>query len=80
MVCSYSHKGVRLKNPIADSSTGIFWIFGKPGSGKSTLMKYLVEDQRTHDLLQKWAGPKKLIVRKFCCCLLYIHVADARIY
>lgn len=27
---------------------GIFWITGKAGSGKSTLMKFLYEDPRTH--------------------------------
>ncbi|KAG6990947.1 hypothetical protein G7Y79_00060g092510 [Physcia stellaris] len=29
------------------SGEGIFWISGKPGSGKSTLMKYAVTDPRT---------------------------------
>lgn len=32
--------------------TGIFWINGKPASGKSTLMKYLHQDPRTHELLR----------------------------
>src|SRR5271170_1723335 len=27
--------------------TGIFWIKGKPGSGKSTLMRFLRDDSRT---------------------------------
>ncbi|KAB8336679.1 hypothetical protein FH972_020990 [Carpinus fangiana] len=30
---------------------GIFWISGKPGSGKSTLMKYVWHDSRTQQLL-----------------------------
>jgi hypothetical protein len=30
---------------------GIYWIRGKPGSGKSTLMKFLYTDQRTWDCL-----------------------------
>jgi hypothetical protein len=40
--------------------TGIFWIKGKPGSGKSTLMRFLRDDRRTTDALivpktdQKW--------------------------
>ncbi|CAH0022416.1 unnamed protein product [Clonostachys rhizophaga] len=34
--------------------TGIFWINGKPGSGKSTLMKFIVQDPRTHTLLSDW--------------------------
>ncbi|VUC22222.1 unnamed protein product [Clonostachys rosea] len=34
--------------------TGIFWIYGKPGSGKSTLMKYIFQDARTWDLIHDW--------------------------
>src|SRR4051794_40895967 len=34
------------------SSQRIFWIQGKPGSGKSTLMKHLHHDAKTLDLLQ----------------------------
>ncbi|KAK5632768.1 hypothetical protein RRF57_008482 [Xylaria bambusicola] len=30
-----------------------FWIAGKPGSGKSTLMKYLVDNKKTRQLLTK---------------------------
>ncbi|KAI9155556.1 Vegetative incompatibility protein [Paramyrothecium foliicola] len=30
-----------------ESDHGIFWIKGKPGSGKSTLMKYILQDPRT---------------------------------
>ncbi|KAI0881327.1 uncharacterized protein GGS22DRAFT_172943 [Annulohypoxylon maeteangense] len=30
---------------------GAFWINGSPGSGKSTLMKYIFEDNRTRELL-----------------------------
>lgn len=35
---------------------GIFHISGKLGSGKSTLMKFLCEHERTIAELQKWAG------------------------
>ncbi|KAI9150643.1 hypothetical protein HJFPF1_10418 [Paramyrothecium foliicola] len=34
--------------------SGIFWINGKPGSGKSTLMKFVVKDDRTQQLLHDW--------------------------
>lgn len=34
--------------------TGLFWINGKPGSGKSTLMKFIFQDRRTSDLLHNW--------------------------
>jgi hypothetical protein len=36
----------------------LYWIAGKAGSGKSTLMKFLEHDPRTEALLRKWAGPK----------------------
>jgi len=42
-----------------------FWITGNPGSGKSTLMKFIREDQRTQDCLTKWAAPKKLVTAAF---------------
>jgi hypothetical protein len=38
------------------TGTGIFLVSGKPGSGKSTFMKFLYEDSRTHIELAKWAG------------------------
>lgn len=34
-----------------DPSSPTFWISGKPGSGKSTLMKFLAENPRTLELL-----------------------------
>jgi NACHT domain len=37
------------------TGTGIYWIGGKPGSGKSTLMKHLYDDERTHRYLDQWA-------------------------
>ncbi|KAM5341786.1 hypothetical protein ACJ41O_014817 [Fusarium nematophilum] len=44
---------------------GIFHISGKPGSGKSTLMKYLCENNRTHELLTGWSSQKQLVFAKF---------------
>ncbi|KAM7212513.1 hypothetical protein V8F06_012094 [Rhypophila decipiens] len=49
-----------LKNGL-----GVFHVTGKPGSGKSTLMKYIVDDPRTSGLLAHWAGVKKLVISKF---------------
>ncbi|KAL7920620.1 hypothetical protein ACQKWADRAFT_298002 [Trichoderma austrokoningii] len=34
--------------------SGLFWINGKPGSGKSTLMKYIFQSPLTWDLLYNW--------------------------
>lgn len=38
------------------SGSGTFWISGKPGSGKSTFMKFISKHPRTKELLAAWAG------------------------
>ncbi|KAK0645399.1 hypothetical protein B0T16DRAFT_411116 [Cercophora newfieldiana] len=38
-----------------ENSSGIFWISGKPGSGKSTFMKFVAGDDRTGKLVSQWA-------------------------
>ncbi|KAF8848816.1 hypothetical protein BDZ45DRAFT_810488 [Acephala macrosclerotiorum] len=38
------------------SGTGVYWIHGKPGSGKSTLMKHILDDPRTRQCLTTWAN------------------------
>ena len=43
----------------------IFWIAGKAGSGKSTLMKFLVEHAGTEQALREWAGGKDLVIGSF---------------
>ncbi|KAH7313718.1 hypothetical protein B0I35DRAFT_435724 [Stachybotrys elegans] len=39
---------------------GIFWIHGKPGSGKSTLMKFISSHDKTKRKLEQWAYPKQV--------------------
>lgn len=39
------------------SNKTLFWITGKPGSGKSTLMKYLLNDSRTREALSEQGRP-----------------------
>ncbi|KAF3070671.1 hypothetical protein GL218_00238 [Daldinia childiae] len=40
------------------SESNIYWISGKPGSGKSTLMKYLLKSPSTEEALKIWnTGP-----------------------
>jgi hypothetical protein len=34
--------------------TGIYWIQGKPGSGKSTLMKFLHDHPQTSEIISHW--------------------------
>lgn len=43
----------------------LFWINGKAGSGKSTLMKYIYDDPRTKEKLSKWAAGQKLAIAPF---------------
>ncbi|KAK0621925.1 hypothetical protein B0T17DRAFT_493995, partial [Bombardia bombarda] len=47
------------------SGSGVFHISGKPGAGKSTLMKFLCNHTRSEELLKTWAGSNMLVVAKF---------------
>jgi hypothetical protein len=44
---------------------GVYWISGKAGSGKSTLMKYLYQNPQFIESLNLWAGDDRLIVADF---------------
>ena len=44
---------------------GIYWIAGKAGCGKSTLMKFIAKDRRTWSGLQQWAGTDELVVASY---------------
>ncbi|KAI1139137.1 hypothetical protein F5Y05DRAFT_339637 [Hypoxylon sp. FL0543] len=46
------------------SGRGIFHISGKPGSGKSTLMKFLCKNNSMRRYLEDWSGGKKLVFAK----------------
>ena len=39
-----------------EHGTGCYYISGKPGSGKSTLMKFVAQHERTKAALEKWAS------------------------
>lgn len=47
------------------NSNEIYWIYGKAGSGKSTLMKFLADHDETRTRSRPWTGDKTLIVAKF---------------
>ncbi|KAI1112416.1 hypothetical protein F5Y14DRAFT_272241 [Nemania sp. NC0429] len=47
------------------SDNKVYWISGKPGSGKSTLMKFLSSHPRTAEALEAWAGQSKLVRAEF---------------
>ncbi|KAI0140417.1 hypothetical protein GGR57DRAFT_488135 [Xylariaceae sp. FL1272] len=44
--------------------SGVFHITGKPGAGKSTLVKFICEHPRTTEYLKMWSSKKKLVVTK----------------
>ncbi len=48
-----------------EEGKGIYWINGKPGSGKSTLMNYVHRDDRTINLLRVWSGAKEVFTPGF---------------
>ncbi|KAI0435968.1 hypothetical protein F4803DRAFT_258787 [Xylaria telfairii] len=47
-----------------DTST-TYWITGKPGCGKSTLMKFINDSPKTQNLLEQWAGEREMIRASF---------------
>lgn len=49
----------------SDSSQPFYWIQGKPGSGKSTLMNFALRDSRTVDFLGRESEPPWIIVAFF---------------
>ncbi|KAJ3579080.1 hypothetical protein NPX13_g1486 [Xylaria arbuscula] len=46
-----------------DAST--YWISGKAGSGKSTLMAHIVDDERTREDLEIWSSGQRLEILSF---------------
>ncbi|KAK3315590.1 hypothetical protein B0H66DRAFT_628785 [Apodospora peruviana] len=40
-----------------ESGDGCYWINGRAGSGKSTLMEHIFHDKRTRTALNTWVGP-----------------------
>lgn len=47
------------------SSDDVYWISGKPGSSKSTLMKFLCKHPRTIEKLNIWAKQKRLVSAEY---------------
>ncbi|KAI1170790.1 hypothetical protein F4777DRAFT_567783 [Nemania sp. FL0916] len=50
-----------LRGPDSD----VYWITGKPGSGKSTLMKYITGHSMSQQLLTQWSGVKPFVLARF---------------
>ena len=49
------------------AASPLYWIQGKPGSGKSTLMKFAIRDARTWELLSADEGPN------WTCASFFFH-------
>lgn len=47
------------------SSENLYWISGVPGSGKSTLMKFLYSDPQTRTRLEDWAQGRTLLISAY---------------
>ncbi|KAI0163508.1 hypothetical protein BJ166DRAFT_295322 [Pestalotiopsis sp. NC0098] len=61
---SYKKDGSSMGEWLGQGN-GIFWISGKPGSGKSTLMKFIADSPITSELLGKWAQSSKVIIASY---------------
>jgi hypothetical protein len=48
-----------------EKGTGCYWIQGKAGSGKSTLMKFIYQNPHTQTHLRTWARNKSLSMASF---------------
>jgi hypothetical protein len=46
----------------SESKNGIYWVSGKAGSGKSTLMKFLHNHRVTLSTLESWSGGERLVI------------------
>jgi hypothetical protein len=53
--CLHKKDVCNLMSRWLEHESGMFFIVGKAGSGKSTLMRFLAEHQQTSTLLQGWA-------------------------
>lgn len=48
-----------------ENENGLFWINGKLGSGKSTLVNFIVKHAKLSSSLRTWAAGAKVIISKF---------------
>ena len=56
--------GSRFTNWLQNKS-GVFWIEGKASSGKSTIMKYLCNNEKTTEKLRQWSNGRQLVLTSF---------------
>ncbi|EEU48262.1 uncharacterized protein NECHADRAFT_75653 [Fusarium vanettenii 77-13-4] len=66
--CSCSERREILWDSFTDwlgSGDPIYWISGKPGSGKSTLMKFVSSNPKTREFLNKWQPEAQIFSHYF---------------
>jgi NACHT domain len=68
-----SESGGRWTNLVqwlrgTEGGQNVYWVTGKAGSGKSTLMRYLYEAHQTKGHLKVWAGDSNLLT---ACCFFW---------
>lgn len=54
-----------FRNFLQDPDNKMYWITGKPGSGKSTLMKFIRYSPQTSILIEKWAAGQDVVQAAF---------------
>ncbi|KAI0854566.1 hypothetical protein F4860DRAFT_499063 [Xylaria cubensis] len=62
---SSSHSGRTKFVEWLRSDNSTFWIQGKAGSGKSTLMKFLCQHRKIREHLRAWAERKRLVIARY---------------
>jgi hypothetical protein len=62
---SATSKVYRMAGECWNIDERVFWIGGKAGSGKSTLMKFIHDHPCTKAALRVWAGPATLITASY---------------
>ncbi|KAL5088952.1 hypothetical protein Trisim1_006098 [Trichoderma cf. simile WF8] len=50
---------------LRGNSPDIYWITGKPGAGKSTLVKFISQNSKLETLLGEWATGSQLLIARF---------------
>ncbi|KAJ3498180.1 hypothetical protein NLG97_g1326 [Lecanicillium saksenae] len=56
-----SSPGYHLREWL-ERGSGIFWISGKPGAGKSTLMKFIADHENAQEALSIWSEQKRVVI------------------
>ncbi|KAG8531407.1 uncharacterized protein KY384_003036 [Bacidia gigantensis] len=62
--CSNDHEVTTILDWLR-SQNGIYWVSGKAGSGKSTLMKLFYKHNKTQAALRQWAAGNKLLIASY---------------